>query len=132
MKNKDFLNFKAIGLRIRLQRENLNLSREKFAEIVGLSPFYIGQIERGDRSMSLDSLIKISTTLHISTDYILQGQTLYMENIYALEAIEENYKEDLSDEIRELLDLLSGLPKNKIQLIKDLSKLLLPHLNNKN
>jgi transcriptional regulator with XRE-family HTH domain len=129
MGKKDFLNLKEVGLRIRLQREKLNLSREKFAEIVSLSPFYIGQIERGDRNMSLETLIKISRTLNLSTDYILQGKTLYMENIYALEAMEDNYKGEIDHEIKELLYLLSGLSKDKIELIKDLSKLLLPHLD---
>lgn len=132
MKNKDLLDLEAIGIRIRFQREELNLSREKFAEIVSLSPFYIGQIERGDRRMSLDTLIKFSSTLHISTDYILKGETLYMENIYALEAIENNYKEEIDQEIKNLLHLLSGLSKNKVQLINDISKLILPHLNNDN
>jgi len=31
------LNYKELGARIRKERENLNLSREKFAEIVGIS-----------------------------------------------------------------------------------------------
>lgn len=127
MEIKDSLNLKEIGIRIRLEREKLNLSREKFAEIVALSPFYIGQIERGDRNMSVDTLVKISNTLNISVDYILKGQILYMENIYVMEAIENNYKEEMGKEIKELLDLLSGSPKEKIQLIKDISKLILPH-----
>ena len=130
MEKKDLLNLKEIGLRVRLQREKLNLSREKFSEIVNLSPFYIGQIERGDRNMSLETLVKVSKTLNLSTDYILQGKTLYMENIYALEAIEDNYKEEIDQEIKDLLYLLSGLSKDKVELIKDLSKLLLPHLGN--
>ena len=87
------INLKEIGSRIRNQREALGLSREKFSEIVGLSPYYIGQIERGDRNMSLDTLIKISSSLNISIDFILKGYTHYMENILAKEAIENNYKE---------------------------------------
>lgn len=132
MEKKESLDLEGIGIRIRMQRETLNLSREKLAEIIGLSSFYIGQIERGDRSMSLETLIKVSKTLKISTDYILQGHTLYMENIYANEAIEDNYKEDIDQEIKDLLDLFSGLSKSKIQLIKDISKLIMPHLNNVN
>ena len=71
-KNKN-LNFKDIGTRIRREREKLGLSREKFAEIVGLSTYYIGQIERGDRNMSLETLFRISESLNVSTDYILKG-----------------------------------------------------------
>lgn len=128
---KNSLNPKEIGIRIRLEREKLDLSREKFAEIIGLSPFYIGQIERGDRNMSIDTLVKVSDTLNISMDYILKGQTLYMENIYAMEVIEDNYKKGIDSEIKELLDLLSGSSREKIQLIKDLSKLILPHIGSR-
>lgn len=129
MKIEDSLNLKDTGLRIRLEREKLNLSREHFAEIVNLSPFYIGQIERGDRSMSIDTLVKICDTLNLSIDYILKGETIYMENIYSLETVNSIYKDEMSKEIKELLDLLSGLSKEKVHLIKELSKLILPYVD---
>lgn len=118
-----------IGSRIRIERERLGLSREKFAEIISLSPFYIGQIERGERNMSIDTLLKVSNSLNISTDYVLKGYTLYMENILSLEAMEDNYKVEIDDEIKDLLSIISGSSKEKVQLIKDITKLLLPHLN---
>ncbi|MGN9166165.1 helix-turn-helix domain-containing protein [Tissierellaceae bacterium HCP3S3_D8] len=127
-KNKN-LNFKNIGTRIRSEREKLGLSREKFAEIVGLSTYYIGQIERGDRNMSLETLFKISESLNISVDYILKGHIQYMENILALEAVEDNYKEEIDVNIKELLSLLSGTSRKNIELIKEITKLLLPYVN---
>lgn len=48
-----------------------------------------------------------------------------MENVSVLEEVEENYKEEVDTNIKELLSLLSGSPKEKIQLIKDVIKLLL-------
>ncbi len=129
MKIENLLNLKEIGLRIRLEREKHNLSRENLAEIVNLSSFYIGQIERGDRSMSLDTLVKISDTLNISIDYTLKGETIYMENIYSRETIGDIYKDEMNKEIQELLDLLSGLSKEKVFLIKELSKLILPYVD---
>lgn len=129
MKNIDtIINHKEIGSRIRNEREKLGLSRERFAEIVGLSSYYIGQIERGDRNMSLETLIKISSSLNISIDYILKGYIHYMENVLAMEAIEDNYKEELDDEIKEILDLLSGTSKETIRLVKDIIKLILPNI----
>ena len=118
-----------IGARIRSEREKLGLSREKFAEIISLSPFYIGQIERGERNMSIDTLLRISNSLNISTDYILKGYTLYMENILTLDAMENNYKAEIDDEIKDLLSIISGSSKEKVQLIKDITKLVLPYLN---
>lgn len=123
------LDFKNIGSRIRSEREKLGLSREKFAEIVGLSTYYIGQIERGDRNMSLETLFKISESLNISVDYILKGHIQYMENILALEAVEDNYKEEIDVNIKELLSLLSGTSRENIELIKEITKLLLPYVN---
>ena len=123
------INLKDIGSRIREEREKLGLSREKFAEIVELSSYYIGQIERGERNMSLETLLKISSSLNISIDYILKGYTHYMENILAKEAIEDNYKEEMDEEIKEILSLISGTSKDDLILIKDIIKLILPNIN---
>lgn len=129
MINKNqIINYKEIGHRIRAEREKLGLSRERFAEIVGLSAYYIGQIERGDRNMSLDTLIKISSSLNVSVDFILRGYEHYMENLLAMEAIEENYKDEFDEEIKEILSLLSGIPKDKIKLVKEMIKLILPNI----
>lgn len=123
------LDFKEIGSRIRVQREKVGLSRERFAEIVGLSTYYIGQIERGDRNMSLDTLYKISETLNISMDYIIKGEVQYMEDILVLEALEDTYKEEIDMEIKDLLNLLSGASIKHIKLVKDIVKLTLPYIN---
>lgn len=129
MGNREFLmDLKEVGSRIRGEREKLGLSREKFSEIVELSPYYIGQIERGERNMSLDTLIKVSSSLNVSIDFLLKGYTHYMENILAKEAIEDNYKEDLDEEVKDILFLLSGSSKENLRLIKDIIKLILPNI----
>lgn len=118
-----------IGQRIRIEREKLGITRERFAEIVNLSPFYIGQIERGERSMSLDTLAKISKALKISLDYIITGNVPYHNHGLVLESIEDYYGRENSEEFEELLELLFKLPQDKITLINDIIKILLPHLN---
>ena len=129
MENKDpVIDLKEIGSRIRKEREKLGLSREKFAEFVGLSSYYIGQIERGDRTMSLESLVKISTSLNASIDFILKGYTRYMENILVKETIDENYKHELDEEVKDILSLLSNTSKEDLRLIRDMIKLLIPNM----
>lgn len=129
------LNFKEIGGRIRLERERLDLTREKFAEMVELSPFYIGQIERGDRRMSLESLAKFANTFHVSIDYLLYGSDLHNENIElekistVLEAMDNSYDTVLENDLEELLIILSRCSKKEISLIKDMVKLILPYIN---
>lgn len=132
--DKTTLSFKDVGARIRLERENLNLTREKFAEIVELSPFYIGQIERGDRRMSLQTLVKIANTLHVSVDYLLNGSNIYNKKIEVekhfsvLESSSEDYDSILGNELKELLSILSRCSKEEINLIKDITKLIIPHI----
>ena len=44
-----------IGNRIRTIRESLSLTREQFAELIDISSSFLSQIERGDKSMSIDT-----------------------------------------------------------------------------
>lgn len=60
-----------IGKRIREERLRLNLTQEKLAEDVNLSMAYIGQVERGDRSLTLDNLIIVAKRLGVTIDYLL-------------------------------------------------------------
>ncbi len=49
-----------VGERIRKIREELNMNRENFSEMIDISNVFLGQIERGERSLSLKTLSKIS------------------------------------------------------------------------
>ena len=62
-----------IGERIRGIREELEMNREKFSEMIDVSDVFLGQIERGERSLSLKTLYKIVAFTGSSTDYILFG-----------------------------------------------------------
>lgn len=122
--NKITLNFKNIGAKIRLEREKLDLTRERFAEIIGLSSFYIGQIERGDRGMSIETLVKIANTLHVSVDYLLNDSNPFSVS----EALDENYNSVLDDDLKKLFSILIHCSKEEINLIKDITKLIIPYL----
>lgn len=64
-----------VGARIRKIRENLNMSREKFSEVIDISDVFLGQIERGERSLSIKTLTKIVEYTGCSADYILYNKT---------------------------------------------------------
>ena len=66
----------ALGKRIREERLKLNLTQEKLAEDVNLSTAYIGQIERGERSLTLDNLIAVVKRLGVSVDYLLSDSVV--------------------------------------------------------
>ncbi|MCM1182676.1 MAG: helix-turn-helix domain-containing protein [Roseburia sp.] len=61
----------ALGKRIREERLKLNLTQEKLAEDVNLSTAYIGQIERGERSLTLENLTAVANRLSVTIDYLL-------------------------------------------------------------
>lgn len=56
---------KLIGQRIRNYRTQRKLSQEKLAELSGCHPTYIGQVERGEKNATLESIEKIASALNI-------------------------------------------------------------------
>lgn len=70
---EDGLDLKAIGRRIRMQREQLHLTREEFAEKLGVSSKFCADIEYGVKGMSISTLLRLSNVLDLSVDYILKG-----------------------------------------------------------
>lgn len=121
---------KAVGQRIRKQREMLKLSREEFAEIITLSDYYVGQLERGERQMSLNVLVKIAKCLHVSLDYLIFGHTT--QQIYAAQEVPDPYKTEVKNDYEEIICLLNKCSKNELKIINKLLKTLLPYINTKN
>lgn len=63
-----------IGLRIAQRRKELTITQEKLAEQMDVSVQMISNLERGKKAVKIDNLIKLSTVLRVSTDYILTGK----------------------------------------------------------
>ncbi len=63
---------RAIGQRIRNYRTEKGLSQEKLAELSGCHPTYIGQIERGEKNATIESIEKISAALNISLSKLFE------------------------------------------------------------
>jgi len=55
-----------IGKRVRQYRLNKGLTQEKLAELSGLDQSYIGQMERGEKNITLSTLMKITNAMTIS------------------------------------------------------------------
>lgn len=69
MELKDHLKF--IGQNIRAARKNKNLTIETLSELIGISPSFLGTLERGESSLSVETLVKVCRTLDISADSII-------------------------------------------------------------
>ena len=84
------MNQKEFGHRIKQCRKMQNLTQEKLAELISVSPHYIYEVERGLKSMSLATLIDLCTILNVSTDYLLFGNsTSYTQNNTSLQSFDE-------------------------------------------
>lgn len=64
---------KQIGNRIRSYRTQLGYSQEKLAEISGCHYTYIGQIERGEKNPTLESVEKIAVALNITLSKLFEN-----------------------------------------------------------
>src|SRR5262245_41817274 len=54
-----------LGQRLRALRKQRGLSQERLGDRAGLSGKFIGEVERGEKSISIDSLYRVSVALEI-------------------------------------------------------------------
>ena len=98
---------KIIGERIRIYRNRLKLNQEELAEKAGLHNTYIGQLERGEKNATLESIEKVAKALDIPLEIlfekIIAGNT---KNEYATECY----------------DIISSLPISEQKAILELVK----------
>ena len=65
------MDYKRLGKRIREERIKLNLTQAQLAEDIDISDTYMGAIERGERSLTLDTLVRLVNRLGVTVDYML-------------------------------------------------------------
>lgn len=64
-----------IGARCKQARLAAGYTQEQLAEAIDTSTQFLSDAERGITGMSISTIIKLCTTLSVSSDYILFGQT---------------------------------------------------------
>lgn len=65
------MDYTRLGKRIREERLRLHLTQAQLAEDIDISDTYMGAIERGERSLTLDTLIRLVNRLGVTVDYML-------------------------------------------------------------
>jgi transcriptional regulator with XRE-family HTH domain len=63
----------ALGQRLRTIRQERGLSQQDLGQGAGLSGKFIGEIERGDKSVSVDSLYRVGKVLKVSLAELVDG-----------------------------------------------------------
>ncbi len=63
---------KVLGERLRSYRNQKGWSQEKLAERAGLHPTYIGQLERGEKNATIDSICKVANALGVPLEQLFE------------------------------------------------------------
>ncbi len=103
-----------LGMRIRYYRKQLNISQEKLAELSSLHPTYIGQIERGEKNATIESLYHIAKGLNTPLSQLLA-------NIEDIPANAERNTFIPMDIYYKIMDIS---PKNQKQLFRIIDTIL--------
>jgi transcriptional regulator with XRE-family HTH domain len=64
---------KKFGEAVRQRRLALGLSQEELAERAGLHRTYVGSVERGERNVSLENIVRLAAALKLNASQLLKG-----------------------------------------------------------
>ena len=82
VKGVSTLDYKLLGKRIREVRRKHDLTQEKLAEDINVTHPYIGQVERGERGISIENLVNLCNRLDVTVDYLLSDYYVKDHNEY--------------------------------------------------
>jgi len=68
-----------IGKRIECVRKNMNMNKEDFAKMLGITGQYLGTVEHGKSCLSYEKLKILCDLTHLSADYILFGKNEHIK-----------------------------------------------------
>jgi transcriptional regulator with XRE-family HTH domain len=105
---------KEMANRIKIRRESLGFTQERFCETIDLSASSYTKIENAFQKPALDTLIKIARHLDLSLDYIVFGNENYKPkevlDIDYLNAIIQHVDKDKIIYVTKLLAKIANVP----------------------
>ena len=99
-----------VGNRIRNVREGLRMSRSVFSEKINISESYLAQLELGNKSIGINTLIAVCEYTGYSSDYFLFGN---------------NVNDDLN---KKIIRMVSVLPENSLDLVYEVVRSIKSHI----
>ena len=104
------IDYKSIGRRIKAARISLDMTQERLAEKVNLSPSHLSNIETGTTKVSLSTIVKLANALHVSVDSLLadsvvQSKAVFKQDIQTILSDCDDY------EIRVIADIAAATKK---------------------
>lgn len=114
------LDYKAIGKRIKIARIRADLTQERLAEIVDVSPSHMSNIETGTTRVSLTTLVTIANALSVTMDDLL-CDSLAAARVPFEKDIAKTLEDCNEQEIRMIADMAKAL-KDTIRKAERLRK----------
>ena len=103
------IDYKEIGKRIRTVRKERGLTQEEASELCDITPSYYGNIERGDKKMSLETLARISKGLCVSTDQLIFGCGEKTEEDDILQLLSQIRNQEDEVQYRKYLNIIKAI-----------------------
>lgn len=106
------LDYKAIGKRVKIARIKADMTQERLAEAVGISPTHLSNIETGTTRVSLVTIVRLANALSITVDDLLCDSV-----VRAKPQIE-----------RDIAGLLENCDDYEIRMVRDMAQALVETL----
>ncbi|MFZ5988054.1 MAG: helix-turn-helix domain-containing protein [Bacillota bacterium] len=108
------MDYRKLGQRIRETRISNKYTQEKLAELCEISPTFLSAIERGNKKLSVETLVRISSALEISVDRLLIDSINY----------------NVEDNIQDMVNLSKMLSTSELKMATELLSLFIKyHVN---
>jgi len=111
----EYQDWRGFGKRIKRYREQIGMTKEKFAEMINRSENYVAELQKGNIGCSVHTLHQISKVLKVSTDDLLYNEDINTNN------------EDTDKEI--LKNIIERCKDDELSIIKDIIVATFPSLD---
>lgn len=106
------LDYKAIGKRIKIARIKADLTQERLAEMVEISPTHMSNIETGTTRVSLTVIVSLANALSVTVDDLLCDSVVKAK---------VQFEKDISG-------ILADCDEYEIRMVKDMAQALVETL----
>lgn len=124
---------KYIGQRMRDERNKRSLTIKQLSELIGITPAFLGLIERGQRGIRINKLCELSDVFSISLHELLKRDGIEYTNENAIAETRCDYINSLKTKVNKLETLnllLSNINEDELDFIIDFAKSFKKFMNN--
>ena len=106
------LDYKAIGIRVKIARVRAGMKQEQVAEKTGLSPTHISSIETGITKASLAAFVSVANAIGVTVDDFLCDNLIHARVQFE----------------RDIAELIEDCDDYEIRMVKDMTRALIDTL----